>query len=238
MAQHVLRTGLDELITYYDDATGNRVGLTARELGEWSSATSALLTRGCGLRAGSRAAVLLPPHWQTAVVLLGCWATGVEVSFRGWSTAGLSPAGAPLDVSFVEHRRIDSWLDDVPPAGFQFSLPLSAPSAPPPGYDDFMSAAAPWLGAAPPSAMVDAHDRATETGETYDQYGALAAGIAGRRGIGRGDRVLVDAAASEQPLNWLLAPLSVGASIVLCANLDRTRLDERIATERVTRVLG
>jgi uncharacterized protein (TIGR03089 family) len=238
MTQDLTRTGLDELITYYDDATGERVGLTADELGDWTSATSALLTQGCGVRARSQAAVLLPPHWQTAVVLLGCWATGVEVSFRGWSTAGLSPAGAPLDVSFVEHRRIGSWLDDVPPAGYQFSLPLSAPAAPPPGYDDFTSAVAPWLGSAPPGGAVDARDRATVAGETYGQYGALAGGIAETRGIGRGDRVLVDAAASEQPLIWLLAPLSVGASIVLCANLDRARLDERVAAERVTRVLA
>lgn len=238
MTRSVARTGLDELITYYDDATGERVGLTAGELGDWSSATSALLTQGCRLRPGSQAAVLLPPHWQTAVVLLGCWATGVEVSFRGWSTAGLSPAGEPLDVSFVEHRRIGSWLDDVPPAGFQFSLPMSVPAAPPPGYDDFTAAVAPWLGSAPPPAAVDPHDRATVTGETYGQYGALAAGIAETRGIGRGDRVLVDAAASEQPLIWLLAPLSVGASIVLCANFDRNRLAERVAAERVTRVLG
>jgi uncharacterized protein (TIGR03089 family) len=238
MTQDVARTGLDELFTYYDDGAGERVGLTASELGDWSSATSALLTEGCGLRPGSQAAVLLPPHWQTAVVLLGCWATGVEVSFRGWSTAGLSPAGAPLDVSFVEHRRIGSWLDDVPPAGCQFSLPLSTPVTPPPGYDDFASAVAPWLGTPPPAGRVDAGDRATVTGETYGQYGALAAGIADMRGIGPGDRVLVDAAASEQPLIWLLAPLSVGASIVLCANFDRTRLDERVAAERVTRVLG
>ena len=28
---------------------------------------------------GDRAAVLLPPHWQTAAVLLGCWAAGLAV---------------------------------------------------------------------------------------------------------------------------------------------------------------
>jgi hypothetical protein len=55
-------------------------------------------------------------------------------------------------------------------------------------------------------------------------------------GVGPGDRVLVDAAISEEPLIWLLAPLSAGASLVLCANLDRSKLDERITTERVTRV--
>jgi uncharacterized protein (TIGR03089 family) len=235
----VANTGLTDLITYYDDATGERAGLTAGEVGRWSAATSALLSEQCGLKAGRQAAVLLPPHWQTAVVLLGCWATGVEVSFRGWSAAGLTPAGEPLDVSFVEQRRIGNWLDEVPTAGHQFALPLGQVSAPtPPGYDDFETAVRPWLGAAPPTGIVDPMGRATVTGETYGSYSEIAAGVAETQGIRRGDRVLIDAAASEQPLMWLLAPLSAGASIVLCANFDRSRLDERVAAERVTRVLG
>jgi uncharacterized protein (TIGR03089 family) len=238
MTQDVARTGLDELITFYDDGTGERVGLTAGELGDWSSATSALLTQGRGLGRGSQAAVLLPPHWQTAIVLLGCWASGIEVSFRGWSTAGLSPAGEPLDVSFVEQRRIGNWLDEVPAAAHQFAVRLGAAGETPSGYDDFASAVSPWRGAPPPSGTVAAQDRATVTGETYGSYATIAAGIADMRGIGPGDRVLVDAAASEQPLIWLLAPLSVGASIVLCVNFDRTRLDDRVAAERVTRILG
>jgi hypothetical protein len=162
----------------------------------------------------------------------------LSVKFRGWSTAGLSPAGEPLDVSFVEQRRIGNWLDEVPAAAYQFALRLGAAGETPPGYDDFTSAVRPWLGAAPPSGTVAAHDRATVTGETYGSYATIAIGIADLRGIGAGDRVLVDAAASEQPLTWLLAPLSVGASIVLCANLDRTRLDERVAAEGVTRILS
>jgi uncharacterized protein (TIGR03089 family) len=228
----------DDLITYYDDATGERVGLSASEVGGWSAATSALLVSQCGQRAGCQAAVLMPPHWQTAVILLGCWATGVEVSFRGWSTAGLTPAGEPLDVSFVAQQRVGSWLDDVPSAAYQFAVRLGSSSPTPPGYDDFESSVRPWLGTSYPPARVDPRGRATVTGETYGAYGAMAADAADMRGIRRGDRVLVDTAASEQPLIWLLAPLSVGATIVLCANLDRSRLDSRIAAERVTQVFG
>jgi uncharacterized protein (TIGR03089 family) len=227
---------VDDLITYYDDESGERVGLSATEVGDWSAATSALLVSACGQRAGRQAAVLLPPHWQTAVILLGCWATGVEVSFRGWSTAGLTPAGEMLDVSFVAQHRIGSWLDDVPAAAYQFSVRLGSSSPTPAGYDDFESSVRPWLGASPPPARVDPHGRATVDGETYGQYGEFAAGVAEMQGIRRGDRVLVDAASTEQPLMWLLAPLSVGASIVLCANLDASQLDSRIAAEGVTRV--
>jgi uncharacterized protein (TIGR03089 family) len=229
---------VSDLITYYDDESGERVGLSATEVGDWSAATSALLVSGCGQRAGRQAAVLLPPHWQTAVILLGCWATGVEVSFRGWSTAGLTPAGGMLDVSFVAQHRIGSWLDDVPAAAHQFAVRLGASTPTPLGYDDFESSVRPWLGSSPPSALVDPDGRATVSGETYEQYAAMAAGVADSQGIRRGDRVLVDADSTEQPLMWLLAPLSAGASIVLCANLDRSRLDDRITAEQVTRVFA
>jgi uncharacterized protein (TIGR03089 family) len=233
---------LQELITYYDDRTGERTGLTATELGGWASATAALLTEGCGLGPGSQAGVLLPPHWQTAAVLLGAWSAGVEVSFRGWSTAGLTPAGDPLDATFVESRRIGSWLDDIPAGRDQFVLGLSPAGAPAPavpdGYRDYPTAIRPYFGAPPPSTPHDVLAPATVDGTTFGEYQAVAADLADRQGITRGDRVLIDTTTSEQPLTWLLTPLTAGASIVLCAHLDHARLDERIADERVTRVLA
>jgi uncharacterized protein (TIGR03089 family) len=232
---------MGELFTYYDDASGERTGLTAPELGGWSAATAALLTEGCGLEKGSRAAVLLPPHWQTAAVLLGAWSAGVEVSHRGWATAGLAPAGDAVDATFVERRRVGNWLDEVPAGRHQFVLGLEPAGAPTPdvpdGYRDFPAEVRPYLGAAPPASPVGAEDLAVG-GATFGEYEVVAGGVAEMYGIGPGDRVLLDAAGSEQPLMWLVAPLSVGASIVLCANLDRSRLDERVAVEGVTRVLG
>jgi uncharacterized protein (TIGR03089 family) len=184
--------------------------------------------------------VLLAPHWRTAAVLLGAWAAGLEVSFRGWSTAGLAPAGDPLDVTFVDRRRVDSWLDEVPSARHQYVLGLAPGAAPvaqvPPGYQDYVQAVRPYLGVASPETPLDLRGRATVDGTTFGEYGGLAVDIAQTRGIGPGDRVLVDAAASEEPLIWL-APLFAGASVVLCANLDRAGLDARIAAERVTRTL-
>jgi uncharacterized protein (TIGR03089 family) len=58
------------LLTYYDDATGERTELSTAALAGWAARTACLLREGCGLGVGSRAAVLLPPHWQTAAVLL------------------------------------------------------------------------------------------------------------------------------------------------------------------------
>src|SRR3954452_11926800 len=91
------------LLTYYDDATGERTELTATALGGWAARSAGLLHEDCGLGAGSRAAVLLPPHWLTAAALLGAWSIGVTVSFRLWATAGLpqADAGDPFDATFV-----------------------------------------------------------------------------------------------------------------------------------------
>ncbi|MBL7261729.1 TIGR03089 family protein [Paractinoplanes lichenicola] len=230
-----------DLITYYDDRTGERFGLTAGELGGWTAATSALLTEGCGLGPGDTAAVLLPPHWQTAAVLLGAWSAGIELSIRGWATAGLTPAGDPLDVTFVERRRIGNWLDEVPSGRHQFVLGLAphgeATGDVPDGYRDYTSALRPHLGVHPPRHQFQEHLPAVTDGTSYREYAQIAAALAERNGIRAGDRVLIDTTSQEQPLIWLLGPLSVGASIVLCANLDATRLDQRIAHEGVTKVL-
>src|SRR2546430_5289281 len=72
------------LLTWYDDGTGERTELSGATLANWVAKTANLLVDGVGLDPGDRAAALLPPHWQTAAVLLGCWAGGVDVSLSAW----------------------------------------------------------------------------------------------------------------------------------------------------------
>jgi uncharacterized protein (TIGR03089 family) len=224
-------------ITYFDDADGTRIALSAAEVGTWSAAVASLLTSECGLSAGGRVGVLLPPHWQTAVVLLGAWSARMEVSFQGWGAAGLSSpvAGRPLDATFVESRRVGSWLDDVPAGRHQFAL---FGSPPPDGYRDFVASVRGHLGADAPAWAVDGREVAASGGVTFGEYGALAVEVARSRGIARGDRVLIDVSASDEPLFWLMGPLSVGASVVLCANLDPARVPARVAVEGVTKVFA
>ncbi len=66
------------LVTQYDDATGERIELSATTLDNWVAKTANLLQDG-GVESGARAAVLLPPHWQTAAILLGCWSAGLSL---------------------------------------------------------------------------------------------------------------------------------------------------------------
>lgn len=66
-------------ITYYDDATGERIELSAATLANWAAKTGNLLRDELGAGPGSRIAILLPAHWQTAAVCFGAWWIGAEV---------------------------------------------------------------------------------------------------------------------------------------------------------------
>ncbi len=81
-------------ITYYDDATGERIELSAVTLANWAAKTGNLLRDELGGGAGSRVAVLLPAHWQTAAVLFGVWWIGAEVVLDSAATP-TSPCAPP-----------------------------------------------------------------------------------------------------------------------------------------------
>lgn len=214
------------MLTYVDEATGERVALSAAQLGEWSARTAGMLRDGCGLKAGDRAAVLLPPHWQTAAVLLGAWSIGVTVSFRPWATAGLTPpadeGGEPFDALFVTRERQQSWLETMPEAWHRFVLGLAPDGAPtdevPDGYRDYIAEVQQYPADVPAYQSVEMSGPASPDGTTYQQLAGIAKGVADMIGLTAGGSLRVDAAGSEQPVKWLLAPLSVGASVMIVAN--------------------
>ncbi|MEU4681034.1 TIGR03089 family protein [Micromonospora sp. NPDC023737] len=231
------------MLSYLDEATGARIDLTATQLGEWAARSAGLLRDGCGLAPGSRVAVLLPPHWRTAAVLLGAWSVGMSVSYRPRALAGLpvlEPGGdRPYDAVFVTPERLDDWLEDVPDGTHRYLVGTGPePLADVPvGFLDWSTEVLRHSGTTPNYTEIRPSDPASPDGTTYGEWGGLAREMAEMWGLGVGDRLLVDAAEHEQPLKWLLAPLSVGASVLICANLDRSTLDARIVAEQVTRVL-
>lgn len=210
------------LLTFYDDATGERTELSGATLDNWVAKTANLLVDGLGLGGAGTALVCLPPHWQTAAVLLGCWSAGVTVGDVP------SAGGAPSDVAFATSARAAGYAgvaDEV------YGLAL-APMAQP-------------MRDAPPGVL----DYVVEVRGFGDRFPgvprvgpALAGGVshadlldrARAVGVRPGDRVLIDAAAHPDPVRWLLAPLVAGASVVLCANLDPATLPTRTTTERAT----
>lgn len=219
------------VITYYDDGTGERTELSGATLDNWVAKTANLLVDGLALGPGDTAVVLLPPHWQTAAVLLGCWSAGVTVSY-----GATSAAAHPADVAFAAADRLaETDASDV----YALALaPLAAPlrPGPPAGVLDYVvevrGHADRYAGRAP-----DPTDPATPD-ETHERLCQRAKSHAADLDLPPGARVLVDGDTVTDPVDWLLAPLAAGGSVVLCRHLDRGRLDERAAAERVTSILA
>jgi hypothetical protein len=175
-------------------------------------------------------------------VLLGTWAAGIEVAYQSWATAGLGEPRRAADAAFVSTSRLNSFLEDPPVAKHRFVLGLARHGGPTPsvpdGYRDFLAELRPYADARPPRIAAGVDDAATVDGTTYGAWREIAAAVAQRQGIGPGDRVLIPAERYEEPVQWLLAPLVAGASIVLCANTDPGAMKARAAAENVTRVLS
>ncbi|MBX7269039.1 TIGR03089 family protein [Micromonospora sp. Llam7] len=215
------------LLTWYDDASGERTELSGATLANWVAKTANLLVDELALGPGGTAAVLLPPHWQSAAVLLGCWSAGLTVR-----VAGLPAAERPgeVDVLFAAADHVaeaDAWSADdrYALALHPFALPLREVPA---GFADYVT-------------EVRAHgDHFTAYPPGGPDHAALrtrATARATELGIVPGDRLLVDVDRHPDPLDWLLAPLSAGTTLVLCARQDPARLPDRQSAEKVTRTL-
>ncbi|MEW2376241.1 TIGR03089 family protein [Micromonospora sp. NPDC047812] len=208
------------LLTWYDDATGERTELSGATLANWVAKTANLLVDEVAVGPGDVAGVLLPPHWQTAAVLLGCWSAGLTVA----DTPG------DVDVLFAAATRVaeaDAWS-----AGERYVLALDPFALPmrqvPPGFADYVSEV---------RAHGDHFSPYAKGGPVEAELLVRATARAAEWGLGRGDRVLIDTGTYPDPVDWLLAPLTANATTVLCANADPSTLPTRATTERVTHPL-
>ena len=206
------------LLTWYDDATGERTELSGATLANWVAKTANLLVDGAGLAPGDTAAVLLPPHWQTAAVLLGCWTSGVSVTTGAADVAfgtGAEDADAPERYATALHP---------------FALPLRPLPA---GWSDYTVEVRTHGDHFRPYQPVTGTGAALD-GRSHAEVVAAAAARAAE--LGMAGRVLIDTGAHPDPVDWLLAPLAAGATIVACAHLDGSRLADRLAAERARAV--
>ena len=68
------------LVTFYDDATGERVELSVTTYANWVAKTASLLQEELDLERGQLAVVDLPTHWLGAVWLGAAWSLGLRVT--------------------------------------------------------------------------------------------------------------------------------------------------------------
>jgi uncharacterized protein (TIGR03089 family) len=207
------------------------VELSVATFANWVAKTANQLVHGLDRSAGDRAVLLLPLHWQTAVVAMGCWSAGLEVVAAGGSAdvtftaidrlAEARATGAE-EIVALALAPLGGSLPVVPAGVTDYGAEVL-------GYADSFAPAAPI---APAAAALDGRSGAELAGEAA--AGAL------RWDLSAGDRVLTVAPYDTQD-DWLvglLIPLAVGGGVVLCRHPDPARLAGRVAAERVTATAG
>ena len=214
-------------ITYYDDATGERIELSTATLANWAAKTANLLRDELGAGPGSRVAVLLPAHWQTAAVLLGVWSVGAEVATSG-----------AVDVALCTADRLAE-ADEAAGGGEVAVLsldPFGRPTADLPiGVTDFATAVRVHGDHVTP----EANPGPALDGRSAAEVLAAADAHAEALGLVPGDRVMSARSWStaDELVSNLLAVLAARASLVQLANPDPALLARRQETEKVTRTL-
>jgi len=199
------------LVTFYDDATGERVELSTATFANWVAKTANLLQGDLAAGPGDRVALLLPAHWQTAVWLLACASVGAVADLGGNVEAADVVVSGPDTLDAARACSGERVALSLRPLGGRFPQP-------PEGFVDYAVEVPGQGDAFTPFAPVDPDEPALIVAGAellsalpYDTWEGLSAG--------------------------LYAPLAAGASVVLCRRLDRLSEDalaRRIEAERVT----
>jgi uncharacterized protein (TIGR03089 family) len=212
------------LVTFYDDATGERTELSVTTWATWVAKASALLADELEVEHGSRILVDLPAHWLGTVVLAAAWACGIEVIWDGVPDAVVTgPAG--LARWAPEAERLPVLATALQPLAGRF------PDGVPTGVHDLGVEV--W---SQPDAYVawpgPADDDLAVTGTTHTElWRSAAAGDL----LTDGGRLLSDAnPASPSGLASLTEPLARSGSLVLVAHASAERCDRIATDERVT----
>ncbi len=223
------------LVTFYDEATGERVELSGVTFDNWVSKIANLYADELGIDPGDGCAVRLPTHWLAPAIVLGCWAAGLVLA---------RPAEAAVQVVGPAEVGHPDELDgagvalacSLRPLGGRFTEPL------PPGWLDFAVEVP-----SQPDALLDPrpaapHGRAVSAAfagaapGTHEAMVAAGRAAAERHGLASGGRLATDLGTAD--LNGLVtsvaAPLAVGGSLVLIVNADPDRRRQIATAERVT----
>jgi uncharacterized protein (TIGR03089 family) len=219
------------LVTFYDDASGERIELSAKSLANWVAKTHFLILDELGLGVGDSALIALPADWVTVPILLGCWSAGLQ----------LTDDPTKAVVAFVTPATVDR-ANNIPdvfainPASMTRSFGAAEGPA-----SDYVAAVRPQPDAWGAVTFVGSpNDRATDS-LTRAELTAAATRRASELGLSRRARVLFDRpwTGATDWIDALLAPMAVLGSLVLVANpdLDPERRARRIEQEQVSRPL-
>jgi uncharacterized protein (TIGR03089 family) len=218
------------LVTFYDDATGERTELSVATYANWVAKAGSLLVDELGLERGMRIRVDLPAHWLTTVFLGAAWSAGLVVSDDDAPDAVVTgPDG--LDRWAPEAAARAVLACSLRPLGVRFAGPL------PPGVHDVgveiwsqPDSFIPWD---PPTGADPAVALEGSVRTQHELWEAAATGTS--IGSTGGDRLLSEVNPASPPgLPSFTEPLSTGGSVVLVVHADPDRLAAIALAERVT----
>ncbi|MBS44791.1 MAG: TIGR03089 family protein [Nocardioides sp.] len=216
------------LVTFYDDATGERVELSVTTWANWVAKAAGLLVDELGLEKGDAVRVDLPPHWLSTVFCGAAWAAGLVVTdaddpeavvcgpdtLERWAPDAvrrevLACSLRPLGVRFAE--GVPDGVHDV---GVEvWGMPDAFVALDPPAADDV----------------------ATRFGGRETTQQALLEAAAAGTLVRDGDRLLSGADPASPPgTASLVEPLLRSGSLVLVTRAEPDRLEEIASSERVT----
>ena len=107
------KDGARPLLTWYDDASGERVELSVATAANWAAKTANHLVDELDLGPGDTIGLEPTSHWLSVVVLLGAWTAGVGVDLTG--NADIALPGDPATWMRTVLAQPDALL--VTPAG-------------------------------------------------------------------------------------------------------------------------
>jgi uncharacterized protein (TIGR03089 family) len=217
------------LVTFYDDATGERVELSVATYANWVAKTSSLFVEELDLERGQRLRIDLPTHWLGPVFLGAAWTVGLVVTESGEADAVVC-GPATLEAWAPLAGKLPVIACALKPLGVRFAEPL------PDGVHDFgvevwsqPDAFSPWD---PPTADDPATDDATQA-ELFAAAGS--APLSGDGLLGAGGRLLTDAnPAAPAGRATFTEPLVRRGSAIWVANADPASWQQKYDAERAT----
>lgn len=218
------------LVTFYDDATGERVELSVATYANWVSKTAGLLQDELDVTRGDTVLLDLPTHWLGAVWLGAAWTLGLVV--------GDDPGrAADADVVVCGPESVERYADQAAdtavvalslrPLGGRFTSPL------PTGVVDYGAVVL-----AQPDAFTaydpPAPDDPAWSGGGPTQAALVEAAVADEL-VAEGGRLLTDVnPCTRDGARTLLAPLVHRAGTVWVRHPDESAWSRRADEERAT----
>jgi len=228
LAEQLRRDPGRPLVTFYDDATGERIELSVTTYANWVAKTASLAQDELDLTRGDTVRLDLPTHWLGPVWLGAAWSLGLSVTTGDADLVVCGPGGVEKyaakggQVVAISLRPLGGRFTEPLPAGVvdYGAVVFGQPDTFVP-YDDPAGDDAAWLDSASPVTQAD-----------------LLAAAAAADLVPDGHRLITDVnPCSHFGSATLLGPLQAGGGTVWVANPDEASWDHKKESERATSVL-